>query len=122
PPCSPRRNGGWKAGSGVSGAWMAGIALIPLAGALRRRVAPAVLGGLTAVVVPVLFSVVGLSVLVVTAFVHLHPLTVALAASCLVASVAALTYEQTEALRRSRTEALTDCTTPVGTPRVRHAR
>jgi diguanylate cyclase (GGDEF)-like protein len=77
-----------------------------------------VLGGLTAVVVQVLFSLVGLSVLVVSAFAHLHPLTVALAASCLVASVAALTYEQTEALRRSRTEALTDDLTTVGNRRV----
>ena len=56
-------------GSWVDGAWMAGIALIPLAGALRRRTAPAVLGGLTAVVVQVIFSLVGLSVLVVSAFV-----------------------------------------------------
>src|SRR6185312_4668881 len=83
-----------------------------------RRAAPAVLGGLTAVVVQVLFSLVGLSVLVVSAFMHLHPLTIALAASCLVASVAALTYEQTEALRRSRTEALTDDLTTVGNRRV----
>ena len=111
-------NSWYDDGSWVDGAWMAGIALIPLAGALRRRVAPAVLGGLTAVVVQVMFSLVGLSVLVVTAFVHLHPLTVALAASCLVASVAALTYEQTEALRRSRTEALTDDLTTVGNRRV----
>jgi len=105
-------------GSWVDGAWMAGIALIPLAGALRRRTAPAVLGGLTAVVVQVMFSLVGLSVLVVSAFVDLHPLTIALAAACLVASVAALTYEQTEALRRSRTEALTDDLTTVGNRRV----
>jgi diguanylate cyclase (GGDEF)-like protein len=105
-------------GSWVDGAWMAGIALIPLAGTLRRRTAPAMLGGLTAVVVQVIFSLVGLSVLVVSAFVHLHPLTIALASACLVAAVAALTYEQTEALRRSRTEALTDDLTTVGNRRV----
>ncbi len=111
-------NSWYDDGSWVDGAWMAGIALIPLAGTLRRRTAPAVLGGLTAVAVQVMFSLVGLSVLVVSAFVHLHPLTIALAAACLVASVAALTYEQTEALRRSRTEALTDDLTTVGNRRV----
>jgi diguanylate cyclase len=111
-------NSWYQDGSWVDGAWMAGIALIPLAGTLRRRTAPAVLGGLTAVVVQVIFSLVGLSVLVVSAFVHLHPLTIALAAACLVAAVAALTYEQTEALRRSRTEALTDDLTTVGNRRV----
>ena len=111
-------NSWYDDGSWVDGAWMAGIALIPLAGALRRRTAPAVLGGLTAVAVQVMFSLVGLSVLVVSAFVHLHPLTIALAAACLVAAVTALTYEQTQALRRSRTEALTDDLTTVGNRRV----
>lgn len=111
-------NSWYDDGSWVDGAWMAGIALIPLAGTLRRRTAPAVLGGLTAVAVQVMFSLVGLSVLVVSAFVHLHPLTIALAASCLVAAVTALTYEQTQALRRSRTEALTDDLTTVGNRRV----
>ena len=111
-------NSWYDDGSWVDGAWMAGIALIPLAGALRRRTAPAVLGGLTAVAVQVMFSLVGLSVLVVSAFVHLHPLTIALAAACLVAAVTALTYEQTQALHRSRTEALTDDLTTVGNRRV----
>ena len=111
-------NSWYDDGSWVDGAWMAGIALIPLAGTLRRRTAPAVLGGLTAVAVQVMFSLVGLSVLVVSAFVHLHPLTIALAAACLVAAVTALTYEQTQALRRSRTEALTDDLTTVGNRRV----
>ena len=111
-------NSWYDDGSWVDGAWMAGIALIPLAGTLRRRTAPAVLGGLTAVAVQVMFSLVGLSVLVVSAFVHMHPLTIALAASCLVAAVTALTYEQTQALRRSRTEALTDDLTTLGNRRV----
>jgi hypothetical protein len=59
-------NSWYDDGMWVDGAWMAGIALIPLAGTLRRRTAPAVLGGLTAVAVQVMFSLVGLSVLVVS--------------------------------------------------------
>jgi diguanylate cyclase (GGDEF)-like protein len=111
-------NSWYDDGSWVDGAWMAGIALIPLAGSLRRRVAPAMLGGFTAVVVQVAFSLVGLAVLVVSAFMHLHPITVGLATACVVAAGAALTYEQTQALRRSRTEALTDDLTTVGNRRV----
>jgi diguanylate cyclase (GGDEF)-like protein len=111
-------NSWYEDGYWVDGAWMAGIALIPLAGSLRRRTAPAVLGGFTAVAVQVLFSLVGLAVLVVGAFAHLHPLTIALATACLVAAGAALTYEQTQALHRSRTEALTDDLTTVGNRRV----
>jgi diguanylate cyclase (GGDEF)-like protein len=111
-------NSWYDDGQWVDGAWMAGLALIPLAGSLRRRAAPAMLGGFTAVAVQVAFSLIGLAVLVVSAFVQLHPITVGLAAACLVAAGAALTYEQAQALRRSRTEALTDDLTTVGNRRV----
>ena len=44
---------------------MVGIALVPLAGSLRRRPAPAALGGFAALLVPILFSLAALVVLVV---------------------------------------------------------
>ena len=104
----------------VDGLWMIGIALVPLAGSLRPRPAPASVGGFAALLVPILFSLAALVVLVVGAFVDLHPATVVLAAACLVAAGArtALTFEQTRALARSRTEARTDELTSVGNRRV----
>jgi diguanylate cyclase (GGDEF)-like protein len=107
-------------GSWVDGTWMVGIALVPLAGSLRRRAAPAAIGGFAALLVPILFSLAALVVLVVSAFVDLHPITVILAAACLLAAGGrtALTFEQTRALARSRTEARTDELTTVGNRRV----
>ena len=107
-------------GSWVDGLWMIGIALVPLAGSLRRRPAPAVIGGFAALLVPILFSLAALAVLVVSAFADLHPVTVVLAAACLLAAGGrtALTFEQTRALARSQTEAKTDELTTVGNRRV----
>ncbi len=107
-------------GSWVDGLWMIGIALVPLAGSLRRRPAPAVIGGFAALLVPILFSLAALVVLVVGAFADLHPVTVVLAAACLLAAGGrtALTFEQTRALTRSQTEAKTDELTTVGNRRV----
>ena len=112
-------NSWYDDGSWVDGAWMAGIALIPLAGTLRRRTAPAVLGGLTAVAVQVMFSLVGLSVLVVSAFVHLHPLTDRAGRGLPGRRPSPRSpTSRPQALRRSRTEALTDDLTTVGNRRV----
>lgn len=110
----------YEDGSWVDGLWMAGIALVPLAGSLQRRRAPAAIGGFAALVVPILFSLSALTLLVVGAFVELHPVTVVLAAACLLAAGVrtALTFEQTRALARSRTEAMTDELTTLGNRRV----
>ena len=99
---------------------MVGIALVPLAGSLRQRPAPAAIGGFAALLVPILFSLAALVVLVVASFADLHPVTVVLAALCLVAAGGrtALTFEQTRALARSRTEARTDELTTVGNRRM----
>jgi diguanylate cyclase (GGDEF)-like protein len=107
-------------GSWVDGLWMVGIALVPLAGSLRQRPAPAAIGGFAALLVPILFSLAALVVLVVASFADLHPVTVVLAALCLVAAGGrtALTFEQTRALARSRTEARTDELTTVGNRRM----
>jgi diguanylate cyclase len=107
-------------GSWVDGTWMIGIALVPLAGSLRRKPAPAAIGGFAALLVPILFSLAALIVLVVSAFADLHPITVVLAAACLLAAGGrtALTFEQTRALARSQTEAKTDELTTVGNRRV----
>jgi diguanylate cyclase len=79
-----------------------------------------VIGGLAALLVPILFSLAALIVLVVSAFADLHPITVVLAAACLLAAGGrtALTFEQTRALARSQTEAKTDELTTVGNRRV----
>ena len=53
-------------GSWVDGLWMVGIALVPLAGSLRQRPAPAAIGGFAALLVPILFSLAALVVLVVS--------------------------------------------------------
>ena len=73
---------------------------------------------------PILFSLCALVLLVVGAFVHLHPITVVLAGACLVAAGirTALTFEQTRALARSRTEAMTDELTTLGNRRMLDAR
>src|SRR6185369_7736121 len=92
-------------GSWVDGLWMVGIALVPLAGSLRQRPAPAAIGGFAALLVPILFSLAALVVLVVASFADLHPVTVVLAALCLVAA-------------GSRTEARTDELTAVGNRRM----
>jgi diguanylate cyclase (GGDEF)-like protein len=107
-------------GSWVDGLWMVGIAMVPLAGSLRQRPAPPAISGFAALLVPILFSLAALVVLVVAAFADLHPVTVVLAASCLVAAGGrtALTFEQTRALARSRTEARTDELTTVGNRRL----
>lgn len=107
-------------GSWVDGTWMVGIALVPLAGSLRRKPAPAAIGGFAALLVPILFSLAALIVLVISAFADLHPITVILAAACLLAAGGrtALTFEQTRALTRSQTEAKTDELTTVGNRRV----
>jgi hypothetical protein len=106
-------------GSWVDGAWMAGIALIPLAGTLRRRTAPAVLGGPHGRGRPG-HVLAGRPVRAgrqrVRASCTRSPSRWPRPASS--PAVAALTYEQTEALRRSRTEALTDDLTTVGNRRV----
>lgn len=106
-------------GSWVGGLETAGIALVPLAGLLRHRPAPAATGRLAALL-PVLAALAALAVLVVGAFVQLHPVAVVLAAAGLLAAGAraALTFEQTRALARSRTEARTDELTSVGNRRV----
>jgi diguanylate cyclase (GGDEF)-like protein len=107
-------------GSWVDGLWMAGIALVPLAGSLRQRPAPPAIGGFAALLVPILFSLAALIVLVVASSADLHPVTVVLATLCLVAAGGrtALTFEQTSALARSRTEARTDELTTVGNRRL----
>ena len=107
-------------GSWVDGLWMIGIALVPLAGSMRRRPAPASISGFAALLVPILFSLAALTLLVVGAFVELHPVTVVLAAASLLAAGVrtALTFEQTRALARSRTEAMTDELTTVGNRRM----
>jgi len=107
-------------GSWVDGLWMVGIALVPLAGSLRPRPAPAAVGGFAALLVPILFSLAALVLLVVASFADLHPITVVLAGLCLVAAGGrtALTFEQTKALARSRTEARTDELTTVGNRRM----
>ena len=96
------------------------IARGPRAGARRRTAAPAAIGGFAALLVPILFSLAALVVLVVSAFTDLHPITVVLAAACLLAAGGrtALTFEQTRALTRSQTEAKTDELTTVGNRRV----
>ena len=113
-------NNGYTDGTWPDGAWMLGIALVPLAGSLRRKPAPAAIGGFAALLVPILFSLAALGVLIAGSFTDLHPVTVVLAAACLVAAGArtALTFEQTRALARSRTEAMTDELTTVGNRRV----
>jgi diguanylate cyclase len=110
----------YEDGSWVDGLWMIGIALVPLAGSRRTRPAPAAIGGFAALLVPILFSLAALGVLIAGSFTDLHPVTVVLAAACLVAAGArtALTFEQTRALNRSRTEAMTDELTSVGNRRV----
>jgi diguanylate cyclase len=108
-------------GSWVDGLWMLGIALVPLAGSLRQRPARAAVGGFAALLVPILFSLAALVVLVVAAFDHLHPVTIGLAAACLVAAGTrtALSSEQTRAVARSsHTEAITDELTTIGNRRV----
>ena len=109
------RDGGW-----VDGLWMAGIALVPIAGSLRRPAAATAIQGLAALLVPILFSTAALIVLLVGAFVDLHPVTVVLAGACLLAAGArtAMTFEQTKALARSRTEAMTDELTTLGNRRM----
>jgi diguanylate cyclase (GGDEF)-like protein len=108
-------------GSWVDGLWMLGIAMVPLAGSLRQRPAPATMGGFAALLVPIVFSLAALVVLVVAAFRHLHPVTIGLAAACLVAAGTrtALSSEQTRALARSsHTEAITDELTTIGNRRL----
>lgn len=108
-------DGGW-----VDGLWMIGIALVPLAGSLRPPAAAPSIRGFAALLVPILFSLAALTVLVVAAFVELHPITIVLAGGCLLAAGVrtALTFEQTRALARSRTEAMTDELTTLGNRRV----
>src|SRR5215207_2151489 len=65
-------------GSWVDGLWMVGIALVPIAGSLRQPAAQPAIRGLAALVVPILFSTAALVVLIVGAFVELHPITVVL--------------------------------------------
>lgn len=107
-------------GSWVDGLWMIGIALVPLAGSLRPRPAPAAIGGLAALLVPILFSLAALGVLIAGTFTDLHPVTIVLAAACLLAGGGrtALTFEQTRALTDSQNEAKTDELTSVGNRRV----
>ena len=104
----------------VDGLWMIGIALVPLAGSLRPRPAPASIGGFAALLVPILFSLAALGVLIAGTFTDLHPVTIVLAAACLLAAGGrtALTFEQTRALTRSQNEAKTDELTSVGNRRV----
>ncbi len=111
-------------GSYPDGLWMLGIALVPLAGTLPpARRAPA-LRGFAALLVPILFSLSALVLLLVAAFVRLHPATVVLAGGCLVAAGVrtALTFEQTSALARSRVEAVTDELTRLGNRRMLDSR
>lgn len=104
----------------VDGLWMIGIALVPLAGSLRPRPAPASIGGFAALLVPILFSLAALGVLIAGTFTDLHPVTIVLAAACLLAAGGrtALTFEQTRALTDSQNEAKTDELTSVGNRRV----
>lgn len=108
-------DGGW-----VDGLWMIGIALVPLAGSLRPPTVAPSIRGFAALLVPILFSLAALVLLIVGAFVNLHPITVVLAGGCLLAAGVrtALTFEQTKALARSRTEAMTDELTTLGNRRV----
>ena len=111
----------YEAGSWVDALWLIGIALVPLAGSLQQRPARAAVSGFAALLVPVLFSLAALGVLVVAAFDDLHPVTIGLAAACLVAAGTrtALSSEQTRALARtSHTEAITDELTTVGNRRM----
>lgn len=107
-------------GSWVDGLWMVGIALVPLAGSMRPRPTPASIGGFAALLVPILFSLAALVVLIAGTFTDLHPVTIVLAAACLLAAGArtALTFEQTRALTHSQNEAKTDELTSVGNRRV----
>jgi diguanylate cyclase len=113
-------NGTYEDGRWVDGLWMVGIALVPIAGSLRQRAAAPAIRGLAALLVPILFSTAALIVLLVGAFVELHPVTVVLAGACLLAAGArtAMTFEQTKALARSRTEAMTDELTTLGNRRL----
>lgn len=113
-------NGTYEDGRWVDGLWMVGIALVPIAGSLPQRSAAPVIRGLAALLVPILFSTAALIVLLVGAFVELHPITVVLAGACLLAAGArtAMTFEQTRALARSRTEAMTDELTTLGNRRL----
>jgi diguanylate cyclase (GGDEF)-like protein len=108
-------------GSWVDGLWLLGIALVPLAGSLRQRPARPAVGGSAAPLVPILFSLAALVVLVIAAFGDLHPVTIGLAAACLVAAGGrtALSSEQTRAVARSsHTEAITDELTTIGNRRL----
>jgi diguanylate cyclase len=112
--------GTYDDGTYPDGLWMLGLALVPLAGTLRRSKAAPSIEGFAALVVPILFSLVALVLLIVAAFVKLHPITIVLAGACLVAAGVrtALTFEQQRALARSRTEAMTDELTTLGNRRV----
>ncbi|HEX6754377.1 MAG TPA: bifunctional diguanylate cyclase/phosphodiesterase [Mycobacteriales bacterium] len=111
-------------GTYPDGLWMVGLALVSLASTLRPiRTAPAI-RGFAALLVPILFSLCALVLLVVGAFVRLHPITIVLAGACLVAAGVrtALTFEQTRALARSRAEAMTDELTTLGNRRMLDSR
>ncbi len=117
-------NGTYEDGRWIDGLWMIGIAMVPLAGSLPHRAGAPVIRGLAALLVPILFSTAALIVLLVGAFVDLHPITVVLAGACLLAAGArtAMTFEQTKALARSRTEAMTDELTTLGNRRLLDSR
>jgi diguanylate cyclase (GGDEF)-like protein len=107
-------------GMWTDGGWTLGLACIALAGTLRRPRQTPVVGGLAALLIPIVFSLAALIVLVAGTFVDLHPVTVTLAAASLVAAGVrtALTFEQTRALARSQVEAMTDEVTGLGNRRL----
>lgn len=111
-------------GSWPDGLWMLGITLVPLAGSLPEPKRAPAIRGFAALLVPILFSLAALTLLLVAAFVQLHPITIVLAGSCLVAAGVrtALTFEQTRALARSRAEAMTDELTTLGNRRLLDSR
>lgn len=107
-------------GSWVDGAWMLGLTLMAYAASMRRARQPEEVRPFTALLVPIVFSLAALIVLVVGTRVDLHPLTIAMAAGCLVAAGVrmALTFEQTRALARSQLEAKTDELSGLGNRRL----
>ena len=98
-------DGGW-----VDGLWMLCPTFIAVAGSLRPGRAAQDIRGLAALLVPIVLSLSALVVLVVGTFTPLHPVTIGLAAGCLVAAGVrtALTFEQTRELVQTRIEAKTD--------------
>ena len=113
-------NNTYTDGNWVDGMWMIGLVFMALAGSAPRRGPAEEIRGFAALLVPILFSLAALLVLIVGTFVELHPVTIVLAAGCLVAAGVrtALTFEQTRELARTQVVANTDALSGLGNRRV----